>query len=110
MLATAPLYIGLHLQRSHIFHDRPALPLSQLSRSSQPAEPAALRPPASPLPWGRAQGERLGASPSFQGHRRCDEPAQDTATMQRKQLRRLPQPHHILTCLVKSRGLPGPTL
>lgn len=49
VLATAPLYIGLHLQRSHIFHDRPAPLLSQLSCSSQLAEPAALCPPASPL-------------------------------------------------------------
>lgn len=67
MLAMAPLYIGLHLQRSHIFHDRPVPPLSQLSRSSQPAEPAALRPPASPLPWRVGAGGEVGGISQLAG-------------------------------------------
>lgn len=66
-LPRQPLYIGLHLQRSHIFHDRPAPKLSQLSCSSQPAEPAALCPPASPHHREGHRGE-LGAPPSLQGH------------------------------------------
>lgn len=109
VLAMAPLYIGLHLQRSHIFHDRPVLLLSQLSWSSQSAGPAALHPPASPCHVEWAQGERLGASSSLQGHHRCNKPTQDRGTIQKKQLRRLPQPHHVLTCLTTSRGLSGPT-
>lgn len=40
----APPYIGLHFQRSGIFHDTAALLLTQLSCSSQPAQPAAPCP------------------------------------------------------------------
>lgn len=110
MLATAPLCIGLHLQRSPIFHDRPVLPLSQLSRFSQPAEPVALSPPASLHRGGWVQGQRSGASRSMRGHHRWKEPAQDRGTVPMKQLRKLSQRHRVLTCLARSRGLPGPTL